>query len=177
LKNRLREWSYADFYYQLDGIFCFFAVRCLLFDRGEWKNGSPLPDYLDDECFDAWRVRTGFNKSFSLSDNSYYDEMAIIYDNEVTGTYLAEICLDGCNINMVYLPDYPSMMMFIKDYSPAILAIEASSKINDINNILGKLFYAYHGHYSTSTCYSCDPMEMARNESMRRKREEKNNKA
>lgn len=57
----------------------------------------------------------------------------------------------------VFIPDFPSYMLFVKDYVTAYAAGGAESTQRDIMEALGKLFRAEHGHDTDEVCLRCDP--------------------
>jgi hypothetical protein len=130
------------------------------YNRGEWTDGNSLPEWIDNEDFYDYLERTGYKEAFKFSQNSIGDEMATIFKNEDATAWFAAICLDCDRLLFVFLPDFPSLMMFTKDYAPAINLIANSFEQNDIRKMLEKLFHAYHGHYAEDYCYQCDPRYM-----------------
>jgi hypothetical protein len=144
------------------------------YNRGEWTDdGNSLPEWIDNEEFDDYLKRTGYMEAFKFSENSSSEDMAIIYKNEDSTAWFANICMDCDRSLFVFLPDFPSMMMFTKDYAPAINLIANSYEQSDNKKILEKLFHAYHGHYATEYCYQCDPRYMEESSKWRQEHTEK----
>ena len=140
------------------------------YNRGEWLDGTELPQWIDNESLDDYLKRTGYSECFKFRENCMAEDMAVIYKKNDAMAWFADICMD-CDISFfVFLPDFPSMMMFTKDYAPAINLIANSYEQNDIKKMLEKLFYAYHGHYAEENCYQCNPRYM---EEMSRWRQER----
>ncbi|MGE6214005.1 hypothetical protein, partial [Comamonas aquatica] len=62
----------------------------------------------------------------------------------------------------VYLPDFPSMMMFVRDHAAAFSVETANSYQYEMLQIMQKFFQAVHGHDALNICKECDPHEWQR---------------
>ena len=140
------------------------------YNRGEWIENNSLPEWLDNEDFDDWLKRIEYRGEFYFCEGYAFRDMAQIYKHINKQEWFASICIDsdGGDVYHIFLPDFPSYMMFIKDYAPAITLIGSSSEQADILSIMEKLFLLYHGHSSLECCYECSPDKM---ESLKRSRE------
>ncbi|UTW13374.1 hypothetical protein [Marinobacterium rhizophilum] len=127
------------------------------FNRGTWEDGNSLSDWQDDEEFGQYLERNGF----SPFKKTYGDENSTsinIYTSKHTCSFYADVCLDGGSIYEVLLPDFPSMMMFIKDYGSVVTAVTACEYQQDTLNLHEKRFLVEHGHPTYDICDQCDPV-------------------
>jgi hypothetical protein len=79
------------------------------------------------------------------------------YESSDGNTFYASVCPSGSAVFEVFLPDFPSMMMFIKDHAPAFSAESSNFTTQEILKILEKLFLLQYGHSVHSICAQCDP--------------------
>ena len=126
------------------------------YNRGSWEEGNPLSEWKEDEDFEVYLDRVGFD----IRETCFGDEDGKIEIFESTDgkSFYASVCPTGNIIYEVYLPDFISLMMFIKEYAPAFSNESSNSNSQDIFQLLGKLFRVYHGHDAHSICYQCDPI-------------------
>lgn len=131
------------------------------YKRGEWFNDCHLLDWEDGEDFDDYLIRINFKTlpmEFGGEDLSHIQ----IYESENRGEFLAHVCLRGDHIYEVYLPDFPSMMMFVRDHAAAFSAESVNSYQKDLFELMRKFFQATHGHDAFNICEECDPLEWKR---------------
>ncbi|MCI5135763.1 MAG: hypothetical protein D3920_11975 [Candidatus Electrothrix sp. AW2] len=113
---------------------------------------------MDDEGFDDYLDRIGFNKSTTTFGEESISQIEI-YESSDGKSFYVVVSLSGdgsisCN---VYLPDFPSLMMFIKDYASAFSEQSSHSTMQEMLLILERLFQIDHGHSANSICPQCDP--------------------
>lgn len=142
------------------------------YKRGEWIEGSPLTEMAEDEDWYDWLSRQGFNRNSSMAFGESDSPSLAIYKRTSGDSYLAEICLTSGETSSVFIPDFPSMMMFIRDFSPALSLAEFDCKLEKIGSAISKLFRVYHGHDAASCCQECDPLEWKWLQEEKWKREE-----
>ena len=90
------------------------------FNRGSWEDGSPLSEWEeeDGEDFEDYLIRIGYhgNKTiFGHEDNSHFE----IHETMDGGSFYCIATPLRSNSYDVFLPDFPSLMMFIRDYGTA----------------------------------------------------------
>lgn len=153
-------------------------MRKFTFTRGQWTDGHSLPEWEDDgtEDHSAYVRRIGYSSMpCGIETPDMTDPVFEAYSHNTDETFLAFISPDRSSIYEVYLPDFISLMMFLKDYAPALGALESAANQVEIVETLRKLFLLYHGHESYKPCPRCSPLEWKQNEEAaerRRKREE-----
>lgn len=131
------------------------------YTRGSWSDGCVLADWSDDEDFEKYLQRLNFNHlpmEFGEQDTSQIQ----IYESENNEGFLAHVCLNGGRIYEVYLPEFPSLMMFIKDHAAAFSVNSANYFHKEMLNIIEKFFQSEHGHNAYEVCHLCDPVEWNR---------------
>jgi len=85
------------------------------FNRGTWEDGNSLPEWYDDEHFATYLEKIGYasgKSMFGHQDGGHIE----IYASSDGKSFYASVCPSGDNVYEVFLPDFPSMMMFVKDY-------------------------------------------------------------
>ena len=132
-------------------------MNYLTFNRGTWEDSYPFPEWMDDESFNDYLDRIGFNTS-TIDFGEEFSSQIEIYESSDGKSFYAAVSLSGdavsCN---VYLPDFPSLMMFIKDYASAFSEQSSHSTMQEMLLILERLFQIHHGHSANSICPQCDP--------------------
>ena len=89
------------------------------FNRGSWEDTNPLPDWQDDEEFKDYLTRIGFSTTANSFGHQYGKQIQIYESATDNGSFYASVCpFDGV-VYEVFLPDFPSMMMFLKDHAAA----------------------------------------------------------
>lgn len=136
--------------------------------RGRWEDGHSLPEQGEDEEFDAYRARTGYTSSptrFGHVDSNQFE----LYGHN-NGTFLADVTFTHSHCFEVFLPDFPSAMLFIRDHAAGFALDEANITHRDVFNLLEKLFQAQHGHASHEICSKCDPEGWEKIQKIRKER-------
>lgn len=152
-------------------------MRKFTFTRGQWTDGHSLPEWDGDDGEDhtAYIRRIGYGSPCGIEAPDMVAPILEAYAHDTNETFLAFISPDRSSIYEVFLPDFISLMMFLKDYAPALGALEAASNQAEIVETLRKLFLLYHGHASYMPCAKCSPLEWKQNveaAEARRKRED-----
>lgn len=57
----------------------------------------------------------------------------------------------------VWLPDGPTLLDFLRTYSPMAWTLETATRLKDLHTTIAKLFQAWHGHSPDGVCLDCDP--------------------
>lgn len=126
------------------------------YNRGTWENENPLPEWEDSEDFSDYIKRVGFN-AFKTTFGHEYGSQIEIYESSDGESFYASVCPSGNNCYEVYLPDFPSLMMFLKDHATAFSAESSNYNQQEILKLLEKLFQIQHGHSASTICRTCDP--------------------
>jgi len=131
------------------------------FNRGIWEKGQELPEQMENEEHFDYLERVGYSTN-SVSYGTEGRERLEIFENQANHTFFALISPTGQKSFKVYIPDFPSYMLFIKDYGSSFAANGADSTQKEIMETLGKLFRAEHGHDWSEMCHLCDPVAWRR---------------
>lgn len=126
------------------------------FNRGRWEDGSPLSKWEDDEEHQAYVSRIGY-KPLSSSFGSEDGGEVEIYESANDNSFYANICPLGGSCFDIFLPDFPSLMIFLKDYAAIFSLASINSVQQETLSILEKIFQITHGHSAYSICNQCDP--------------------
>jgi hypothetical protein len=145
------------------------------FNRGTWEDGNPLPEWRDDEEFEEYLSRAGYG-AYKTTYGDVESSQIEIYSASENSTFYANVSPAGDLCYEVYLPDFPSLMMFLKDYSGIFSNASANSSLQQMLSLQEKLFRANHGHDAYVSCQECDPtgwkiQERAAEERQKRKAE------
>lgn len=143
------------------------------FDRGTWKDGNSMPEWQDNEDLSSYLNRSGYataRATFGCEDGGEFK----VYESSDGKSFYALVCPLGDTCFDVLLPDFPSLMMFIRDHAAAFAAESVNFTQQQALTILEKLFQAQHGHDAYSICQQCDPLgwEKLRALEVRRKKRE-----
>jgi hypothetical protein len=131
------------------------------FDRGNWENHNSLPEWNDGEAFEDFLTRIGYSTAATTFGHEHGGQIAI-YESKAGDSFYASVCPLGSTVYEVFLPDFPSLMMFLRDYSVAFSAESSNVAADATLSLLEKLFHAYHGHDAYEVCKQCDPREWER---------------
>lgn len=126
------------------------------FRRGQWEDGSALPEWQNDEEFDAYLRRIGYTSS-KISIGSEYSAELEIYESSDGSSFYANVSPSGGSCYEVFLPDFPSLMIFLKDLAPAFSGIAMNNLQQELSALHEKFFQLYHGHSALNICEKCDP--------------------
>lgn len=147
-------------------------MKAFTYERGEWKENTSLPEMETGEEYYDWLKRCGF-KTHSKSFGNEHDSSIDIHESEDGNSYLACVAPFGGFITDVLLPDFPSLMMFIRDFGGSFTLPEIQYKLGEIESLLEKLFRVYHGHDPFNCCRECDPNKWERLQESKGKRNER----
>ncbi len=138
------------------------------YTQGEWKEGADLPEWLDNEDHSDWLSRAGFRAYTSTKFGNNSEEIKI-YNNENGNFHLAEVVIAD-DVTHVLISDFPSLMMFIRDFGSSFSLSEIQNEQEGIRQMIDKFFRLYHGHDSHNVCSKCDPHEWQRLQEMKKNR-------
>jgi hypothetical protein len=136
--------------------------------RGTWEDGYTLPEQGDDEEFDTYRTRIGYASSptrFGHADSNQFE----LYGHP-DGSFLADVSFTHSHCFEVFLPDFPSAMLFIRDHAAGFSLDESNITHREVLTLLEKLFQAQHGHASHEICAKCDPEGWEKRQKFRREK-------
>lgn len=128
------------------------------FNRGSWEDGSPLPEWEDGEDSDGYLRRISFTGERTLFGHQHGGNLEI-YESSDGESFFAFVCPSGGRVFEVYLPDFPSFMMFIRDHAGVFAAESTNVTQEQTYALLQKLFQVQHGHAADRICPECDPEE------------------
>jgi hypothetical protein len=120
------------------------------FKRGAWEDGNSLPEWKDDEDFGAYLERIGHASSktmFGHEDGGHIE----IYESSDGRSFYATVCPSGGSVHEVFLPDFPSMMMFVKDYGTPFSAESVNFRQQESLALLEKSFELKQGNLRRHT--------------------------
>lgn len=148
------------------------------FENGIWKKGSSLSeDGCDDLDFDDYISKLGYDSFNYTKFGDEFSPKAIIRKHKDNDSSLAEVAIFFEEYKLVYIPDFPSLMMFVRDFCSSFSLSYLQQTQEELNSSVNKIFRAYHGHDSNDICRECDPVEFDRRirESKDRKKKEQKN--
>lgn len=126
------------------------------FNRGSWEDGSSLPEWQDSEDSDSYLERIGYSTPRNLFGNPDGCHLEI-YESSTNTSFYASVCPSGGTCYEVFLPDFPSFMMFVRDYATAFATEAINVSQQQILELLEKMFQVQHGHSAYAICQQCDP--------------------
>jgi hypothetical protein len=126
------------------------------YSRGQWTDGHDLPVWGDDEEFTAYLERIGYSSS-KLCVGSEHGSCLDIYESSDGGSFFVSAAPMGTTCYEVFLPDFPSLMLFLKEFGPAFSMLSTGDDHREVLALLEKLFRVYHGHAAYEICKQCDP--------------------
>lgn len=126
--------------------------------RGQWTDGHDLPEWAENEEFDAYLERIGYSSS-KLCVGSEYGSSLDIYEAPDGSSFFVSAVPMGGACYEVFLPDFPSLMLFLKDFGSAFSMLSTEDSQREILSLLEKLFRVYHGHAAYEICKQCAPQE------------------
>lgn len=140
------------------------------FNRGNWGDGNSLPDWVDGEDFDDYLKKIGYSTIKTTYGNEHGGEIEI-YESLDGLSFYASVCPSGGNVYEVFLPDFPSYMIFIRDHAVAFSSESSNFHQKEILGLLEKFFQLHHGHSSYDVCSQCDPVAWERNAKTRNEKQ------
>lgn len=138
------------------------------FNRGSWEDGSPLPEWEENEDYVGYRKRIGYSDGKTSFGDPHGGNLEI-FESSSGDSFYASICPSGGACYAVYLPDFPSFMMFIRDYAAAFASEATNVTQQQIWELLEKMFQVEHGHSAHAICPQCDPAAWEAREKRRNK--------
>ena len=126
------------------------------YTRGEWTEIDDPLVWKEDEDWETVLKRAGYYSfpSASYGDDPYIAELYIKKDNEPP--YLIAFSLSDY-IEHVYIDDIPSLMQWLRDYTPIWSLQQIADLQEELLTLFGRAFRAWHGHDYTNVCPVCDP--------------------
>ncbi len=128
------------------------------YSQGQWTDGNDLPEWSDNEEFSEYLARIGYSSS-KLIVGSEHGSCIEIYEASDSKSFYASVAPSGSTCYEVFLPDFPSLMSFLKDFGQVFSAINSECDQREILSLLEKLFRAHHGHAAHEICRRCAPQE------------------
>lgn len=126
------------------------------YNRGTWDVGSVLPIWEDHENGDEYVERLHYSTSPTRFGHPHGSQIEV-YESMVNDSFLALVTLGSGSVHEVYLPDFPSMMEFIKDHGAGFSTDSINTILHNLSEVMDKLFQAQHGHPSHDICSKCNP--------------------
>ena len=141
------------------------------YHRGDW---TEIDDPLVWEKDDEWETvfsRAGY---YSFPSATYGEgTCAELYvKKDYSSPYLITFSLSD-SIEHVYIDDIPSLMQWLRDYSPIWSLQQIASQQEDLLTLFGRAFRAWHGHGYENVCSDCDPAEVDRIQEFRQRAKKK----
>jgi hypothetical protein len=119
----------------------------------------PLPEWQENEDSGDYQRRIGYVTTPAATFGHEHAGQIEIFEHTSDKSFYAHVCPNGAQVFEVYLPDFPSMMMFIRDYGTAFATESSNTTQQQTLDLLEKLFRVQHGHSSTAICPKCAPEE------------------
>jgi hypothetical protein len=140
----------------------------LTFNRGMWETGDAIPEWNDAESSIDYLSRIGYSTVSATYGNEHGSQIEI-FESLEGETFFAFVTPTGGTSHEVFLPDFQSYMLFIKDYAAPFAAGGINSQVNELLELTIKLFRVQHGHDPSTACAKCDPEEHKRRTEFSRK--------
>ena len=127
------------------------------FDMGVWTEGHPLtlPDDIDGYVACLQAIGYGVGDSDIHYYGSQYEGILTVYKHESDGTYLLDVEPMQDDFREVYIPNFPSLLMFLKDFAHVFTTKTMQTDLSELRELVDRLFHAYHGHVSWEKCNQC----------------------
>lgn len=114
------------------------------FNRGVWVDGNSLPEWewFQGEIFDDYIKRIGYNPSHNFvygCDPRDSEVPCEIFSNAKEKTFIALLSPFQARAYWVFLPCFPSLMMFIRDYSSYFYNEDFQYRLNGLQKTLDEL--------------------------------------
>ena len=128
------------------------------YSMGTWTQGNSAPDWNEDEEFEDYLRRIGYSPVKNRIGHEF-GSVIDIFTSSDENKFIASVSPDGSNVYEVFIQDFPSLMLFLKDFGSvfSLLAIEAHQ--SETRDMMEKLFNVYHGHAAHDICKQCAPSE------------------
>ena len=108
------------------------------FANGIWTDGMSIPTWTEDEAVEQYLERTGFGALNSVIGTELGASIEL-HEHKSDGSYFAFVSPVGNNIQEVYIPNFPSLMLFVRDYATGFSAMALNSSQNQLLEIAEKL--------------------------------------
>jgi hypothetical protein len=143
------------------------------FTQGKWEEGNKLPKWNDGEEFVEYLKRIGYQQVKTIYGSE--DGGGIeVYESMEGNSFYANVEPTNGAIYEVYIPDFPSLMMFLKDYAAVFCMRNISETQQYIESVVEKYFQAQHGHAAHNICPECDPVGWKNMQEFRNKKQSNN---
>jgi hypothetical protein len=122
---------------------------------GEWSQiDNPMVWHEGEEHKTALE-RAGY---YPFPQQEYGATLQLYIKKDYTLPYRITFDL-GDHLVAVYVYDLPSLMQWLRDYSPIFTLSDIAYLQDETRNLLRRAFRAWHGHVPENVCPSCDPIE------------------
>ena len=128
------------------------------YSMGAWTQGNAAPDWEDNEDFHDYIARIGYSVVKCRLGNEHA-ACIDIHTSEDAKTFYASVSPDGNNVYEVFISDFPSLMLFLKDFGSTFSLLGIEIYQEEMREMVEKLFNAYHGHGAYDICKQCSPVE------------------
>ena len=136
-------------------------MKKFTFNRGTWIDGNNFPEWNENEEHHEYLERIGYNFNKANFGSENEGNGIEIYGSSEEDSFYINVCpLDSCF--EVFISDFPSLMMFLKEYAGVFTLSSINTTQLEIQSMLEKLFQVQHGHSAYSICQKCDPEGWAR---------------
>jgi hypothetical protein len=131
-------------------------MKAWKYKNGQWESiEDPLPD-IDD--WEEALKQGGFVKASVTWGGQFGQHVELYMSKDEEPPYMVSFDLvDVCR--NVYFDDMPTLMQWLKEYTPIFTALEVEALLDDITAMTRKLFRALHGHDADQVCPECDPFK------------------
>lgn len=103
------------------------------YNNGVWETGAAIQDWKEGEEFEDFLKKNKYSQKVTKSYGCEGLENLEIYSGiGDEKSFLASVCPLGDEIYIVKLPDFPSLMMFLKDYSSFFEIEDLKEKLAEI---------------------------------------------
>lgn len=140
--------------------------------RGEWTETEDPLVWNNDDKWGTVLSRAGYYDfpSATYGEDPYIAELYVKKD--YTPPYLITFSLSD-TIEHVYIDDIPSLMQWLRDYTPIWSLQQIAAQQEELLTLFGRAFRAWHGHAYTNVCPSCDPDQFKRLQGAHQRRMER----
>lgn len=128
------------------------------YSMGTWTQGNSAPAWNDSEEFATYIERIGYSTSHYRLGHEHGASIEIHTSSDAKSFY-ASVTPNGNDVYEVFLPDFPSLMLFLKDFGSAFSIFGIEVHQEETREMMGKLFNVYHGHDPYDICRECSPVE------------------
>lgn len=140
------------------------------YHRGKWAQIDDALLWNDGDEWGQVLERAGYSSHALAGYGDLGDAKAIeVYEKHDGGGYLIAFSFSDTT-EYAIVDDLPSLMDWLRDYSPFFLLHEVAWKVEELLDISGKAFRAWHKHDYGSVCPECDPDAWRRLQEIRQRR-------